>query len=78
MGVNVGLVCSNILICLTMQDVFRFWLARGVDGFRIDAIGTLFENHYDRDEPRSNIKDALPVIFNDFLFFMFVIVVDSH
>jgi alpha-glucosidase len=27
-----------------MWDVVRFWLDRGVDGFRLDAIGTLFED----------------------------------
>jgi alpha-glucosidase len=26
-----------------MFDAMRFWLGRGVDGFRLDAIGTLFE-----------------------------------
>ena len=27
-----------------MFDVARFWLERGVDGFRLDAIGTVYEN----------------------------------
>jgi alpha-glucosidase len=27
-----------------MWDAVRFWLDRGVDGFRLDAIGTIFEN----------------------------------
>jgi alpha-glucosidase len=28
----------------TMFDAARFWLDRGVDGFRLDAIGTIFED----------------------------------
>ncbi len=27
-----------------MFDVVRFWLERGVDGFRLDAVGTIFED----------------------------------
>jgi alpha-glucosidase len=30
-------------VAAAMQDVVRFWLDRGVDGFRMDAISTLFE-----------------------------------
>lgn len=33
------------------QEVFRFWLDQGVDGFRIDALPVLVENHYELDEP---------------------------
>ena len=32
-----------VLIRYTFQNVLRFWLDRGVDGFRIDAIPYLFE-----------------------------------
>src|SRR5258708_2626344 len=35
----------------TMYDVARFWMKRGVAGFRLDAIGTLFEDPLFRDEP---------------------------
>lgn len=41
-----------------MKDVLRFWLRKGADGFRIDAIPFIFESaenadgYYD-DEPRS-------------------------
>ena len=45
-----------------MKDVIRFWLDRGVDGFRIDAIAHLFEDPYLRDEPRS--KESVPA--NDY------------
>ena len=34
-----------------MLDVLRFWLDRGVDGFRVDAIHHLFENIELRDNP---------------------------
>src|SRR3954452_20822561 len=34
-----------------MLDVLRFWLERGVDGFRVDAIHHLFEDIELRDNP---------------------------
>jgi alpha-glucosidase len=34
-----------------MLDVLRFWLQRGVDGFRVDAIHHLFEDSQLRDNP---------------------------
>ncbi|MFE1600462.1 alpha-amylase family glycosyl hydrolase [Methylobacterium sp. ID0610] len=34
-----------------MHDVMRFWLRRGVDGFRIDAAAVLAEDAAFRDEP---------------------------
>lgn len=37
-----------------MTKVFRFWLSKGVAGFRIDAINHLFEDAKFRDEPLSN------------------------
>lgn len=40
-----------------MMDVFRFWLDRGVDGFRIDAIGYLVEDKAMPDEPKSDQVD---------------------
>lgn len=36
------------------QEVLTYWLEFGVDGFRIDAVGTLFEDPEFRDEPLSN------------------------
>lgn len=41
-----------------MKEVLRFWLRKGVDGFRIDAVPFIFETkqnadgYYD-DEPKS-------------------------
>lgn len=34
-----------------MENVLAFWIARGADGFRIDAIALLFEDERLRDEP---------------------------
>ncbi|MDY6875774.1 MAG: alpha-glucosidase [Chloroflexota bacterium] len=41
----------------TMWDVVRFWLNLGVDGFRLDAIGTIFEHP---DLPDQSTGTALP------------------
>ncbi|OXU27750.1 hypothetical protein TSAR_008240 [Trichomalopsis sarcophagae] len=37
-----------------MQNVLKFWLDRGIDGFRVDAITHLIEDKEWRNEPRSN------------------------
>ncbi|XP_048264186.1 alpha-glucosidase-like [Bombus terrestris] len=39
-------------------NVFTFWMNRGVDGFRIDAINYMFEDINFRDEPSSNRTDV--------------------
>jgi alpha-glucosidase len=36
-----------------MADVLRFWLKRGVDGFRVDASAVLIEEDMLRDDPRN-------------------------
>ena len=36
-----------------MHDVMRFWLKRGVDGFRLDAIWHLIEDDQFRDNPKN-------------------------
>uniref|UniRef100_A0A8D8E103 Maltase 2 n=1 Tax=Culex pipiens TaxID=7175 RepID=A0A8D8E103_CULPI len=36
-----------------MKNVLRFWLGKGVDGFRVDAVSNLFEDQQLRDEPPS-------------------------
>lgn len=45
----------------TPQSIIRFWLDRGVDGFRVDAIQQLFvAANYTLDEPLSG-GPSLPV-----------------
>ncbi|XP_053984597.1 alpha-glucosidase-like [Hylaeus volcanicus] len=39
-----------------MQNVLTFWMNRGVDGFRIDAINFMIENSKFLDEPKSNVS----------------------
>jgi alpha-glucosidase len=41
----------NPQVRAAMYDVLRFWLARGVDGFRIDTIHHLFKDDQCRDNP---------------------------
>ncbi|XP_058791294.1 alpha-glucosidase-like [Phymastichus coffea] len=36
-----------------MKNVLNFWMKRGVDGFRIDAINFMFESEDLKDEPKS-------------------------
>nr|XP_050856116.1 maltase 1-like [Vespula vulgaris] len=49
---------SNPEVRAEMEDVIRFWLRKGVDGFRIDAVPHLFERDDLRDEPRSSDPSA--------------------
>src|SRR5215469_1099934 len=37
-----------------MYDVMRFWLNRGVDGFRVDVIWHLIKDHRFRDNPKNS------------------------
>jgi alpha-glucosidase len=41
----------NAEVRAAMYDVLRFWLERGVDGFRVDAIHHLVEDEHLRDNP---------------------------
>ncbi|CAK9813318.1 Maltase 1 [Anthophora quadrimaculata] len=41
----------NEKVLQELQDVFKFWLMRDVDGFRINAVSYLYENEYLKDEP---------------------------
>lgn len=52
----------NPIVVDTMKSVLTFWMEKGVDGFRIDAVPVLFESLPDStgkypDEPLSNIID---------------------
>ncbi|XP_043483468.1 maltase 2-like [Leptopilina heterotoma] len=49
---------ANPLVKTEMEDVIKFWLGKGVDGFRIDAVPHLFEDDKLTDEPRSNNPTA--------------------
>jgi alpha-glucosidase len=40
-----------------MKDVLTFWLNKGADGFRVDAVSHLFEDSAMRNEPLSNKTD---------------------
>ncbi|XP_076162223.1 alpha-glucosidase [Ptiloglossa arizonensis] len=40
-----------------MKNVLTFWMNRGVDGFRIDAINHMFEDTRFLDEPKANVTD---------------------
>lgn len=49
-----------------MKDVIRFWLKKGAGGFRVDAIGRLFEVEDLRDEPLSGrTNDPLSYEYTD-------------
>jgi alpha-glucosidase len=41
-----------------MGEVMRFWLDRGVDGFRVDASAVLIKDHLLRDNPKNPKADA--------------------
>ncbi|EDS30628.1 conserved hypothetical protein [Culex quinquefasciatus] len=43
----------NSAVVEAMKNVLRFWLGKGVDGFRVDAVSNLFEDQQLRDEPPS-------------------------
>ena len=43
-----------------MADVLRFWMARGVDGFRLDAIDRLLKDPDLRDDPPATAPPGLP------------------
>lgn len=47
----------NPLLVNEMKDVLRFWLNKGIAGFRVDAINHMFEHIGMQDEPRSFYTD---------------------
>src|SRR5436190_6313840 len=52
----------NPEVVAAMHDVVRFWLDRGVDGFRIDAIDRLLKDPDLRDDPPARAAPALPLL----------------
>src|SRR5918992_3650706 len=48
-------------VVAAMQDVIRFWLARGVDGYRVDAIDRLLKDPELRDDPPAAEPFGLPL-----------------
>jgi len=51
----------NPEVVAAMQDVLRFWLDRGVDGYRIDAIDRLLKDARLRDDPPAMEAFGLPL-----------------
>ncbi|XP_032685970.1 maltase 1-like [Odontomachus brunneus] len=49
---------SNPNVQEEMQEVIEYWLRKGVDGFRVDAVPHLFETNYTSDEPESKAPDV--------------------
>ena len=49
---------DNLDVQDEMKDTMRFWLDKGVDGFRIDAVPHLFESNITQDEPVFNIPNV--------------------
>jgi len=52
----------NPEVVAAMQDVVRFWVDRGVDGFRLDAIDRLVKDAELRDDPPAQKPFALPLL----------------
>jgi alpha-glucosidase len=51
----------NPQVKAAMLDVLRFWLERGVDGFRVDVIGFMVKDEQFRDNPiRRNLSGISP------------------
>jgi alpha-glucosidase len=52
----------NPAVVAAMQEVIRFWVARGADGFRLDAIDRLAKDPELRDDPLSAEPFGLPLL----------------
>jgi alpha-glucosidase len=49
----------NPEVVIAILDVMRFWLDRGVDGFRVDVIGLMMKDPEFRDEPPNPNWDGI-------------------
>ena len=52
----------NPEVVAAMQEVVRFWLRRGVDGFRVDAVNVLVKDAELRDDPPATGTFPLPLV----------------
>ncbi len=50
----------NPAVASAIADVMRFWLARGIDGFRVDAIPVAIKDELLRDNPPERRPGAIP------------------
>lgn len=48
-------------VVAAMQDVLRFWIERGADGYRLDAIDRLLKDPQLRDDPPADGPPPLPL-----------------
>jgi alpha-glucosidase len=51
----------NPTVAAAMEDIIRYWLDRGVDGFRVDVIHKMMKDAALRDNPRPAPEDEHPV-----------------
>ncbi|XP_014208338.1 maltase 1-like [Copidosoma floridanum] len=49
---------TNPNVRMEMEEIIKFWLSKGIDGFRVDAIPHVYEKDGLPDEPRSNDQQA--------------------
>ena len=52
----------NPEVVAAMQEVVRFWLRRGVDGLRVDAVNVLVKDAELRDDPPATETFPLPLV----------------
>ena len=52
----------NPEVVAAMQGVVRFWLDRGVDGFRVDALNVVVKDEQLRDDPPASGAFPLPLV----------------
>jgi alpha-glucosidase len=57
-----GLNWRNPEVVAAMQGVVRFWLERGIDGFRLDAVNVLVKDAELRDDPPASGTFPLPLV----------------
>jgi alpha-glucosidase len=50
---------NNPEVKAAMFNAVRFWLDMGVDGFRLDAVGTIFEDEHYFDHPEKSTHEEL-------------------